>query len=69
MTGPFGLAIGFDKAVGRTTLASLSGFVASASGWFWFFALSALAAIPGLALLWWLDRKGHFEGLVRERGN
>jgi PAT family beta-lactamase induction signal transducer AmpG len=57
------------SAVGRTTLASLSGFVAAASGWFWFFALSALAAIPALALLWWLDRKGHFAALTRERGD
>jgi PAT family beta-lactamase induction signal transducer AmpG len=56
------------SAVGRTTLASLSGFLAASSGWFWFFALSALAAIPGLALLWWLDRQGHFRALVRERG-
>lgn len=56
------------SAVGRTTLASLSGFLAAASGWFWFFALSALAAIPGLALLWWLDRQGHFAALVKERG-
>ncbi|MDP2619599.1 MAG: MFS transporter [Hyphomicrobiales bacterium] len=56
------------SAVGRTTLASLSGFLAASSGWFWFFALSALAAIPGLALLWWLDRQGHFAALVKERG-
>jgi MFS transporter, PAT family, beta-lactamase induction signal transducer AmpG len=55
------------SAVGRTTLASLSGFLAAVVGWFWFFALSALAAIPGLALLLWLNRQGHFAALVRER--
>lgn len=55
------------SAVGRTTLSSLSGFVAAASGWFWFFALSALAAIPGLALLWWLDRRGHFTAVASEQ--
>lgn len=50
-------------AVGRTTLASLSGFVAETTGWFLFFALSALAALPGLALLAWLQRRGHFAGM------
>ena len=54
------------SAVGRTTLASLSGFLAASSGWF--FALSPLAALPGLALLWWLDRHGHFRALVQVRG-
>jgi len=30
-------------------------------GWVTFFAITALAAIPGLALLWWLGaRRGHF---------
>ncbi len=50
-------------AVGRTTLASLSGFVAAATGWIVFFALTALAALPGLLLLAWLQRKGHFAAL------
>ncbi len=43
-------------AVGRTILSSGSGFAAEAVGWAPFFALTALAAIPGLALLWWLGR-------------
>ena len=47
-------------AVGRTLLASGSGFAAEATGWAWFFALTALAALPGLGLLWWLQRRGRF---------
>lgn len=50
-------------AVGRTTLASGSGFVAASAGWIVFFALTALAAIPGFILLWVLQRRGHFTGL------
>jgi MFS transporter, PAT family, beta-lactamase induction signal transducer AmpG len=50
-------------AVGRTTLSSGSGFIAEAAGWIWFFAITAVAAIPSLFLLWWLQRRGHFVGL------
>jgi PAT family beta-lactamase induction signal transducer AmpG len=50
-------------AVGRTYLSSGAGFVAEATGWAWFFALSALAGLPSLVLLWWLQRSGHFDGL------
>ena len=50
-------------AVGRTYLSSGAGFVAEAAGWAWFFALSALAAMPSLALLWWLQARGHFDRL------
>lgn len=46
-------------AVGRTALSSASGFVADASGWFAFFAISAAAALPGLALLAVLQGRGH----------
>lgn len=47
-------------AVGRTVLSSVSGFVAETSGWFTFFMLSALSAVPALALLAYLQRKGLF---------
>ncbi|MDQ0316963.1 AmpG family muropeptide MFS transporter [Amorphus orientalis] len=47
-------------AVGRTVLAATAGYAAEAIGWVFFFGLTALAAIPGLALLWWLARRGHF---------
>jgi PAT family beta-lactamase induction signal transducer AmpG len=50
-------------AFGRTYLSSAAGFVAAASGWAWFFAICGLAALPGLALLWWLQTRGHFEKL------
>jgi len=50
-------------AVGRTTLASGGGFLAEAAGWPIFFTVTALSALPGIALLWWLDRRGHFAGL------
>ncbi|MEX2035240.1 MAG: MFS transporter [Xanthobacteraceae bacterium] len=51
-------------AVGRTYLSSGAGFVAQATGWGWFFAISATAALPSLILLWWLQRGGHFDKLV-----
>jgi PAT family beta-lactamase induction signal transducer AmpG len=50
-------------AVGRTYLSSGAGFIAEATGWTWFFALSAAAALPSLLLLWWLQVRGHFERL------
>jgi PAT family beta-lactamase induction signal transducer AmpG len=50
-------------AVGRTTLSSGGGFVAESTGWFWFFVISALVAIPSFILLAWLQAKGHFAEL------
>ena len=47
-------------AVGRTVLSANAGYAAEAFGWVTFFAITALAAIPGLALLWWLQVRGHF---------
>ncbi|HWK87773.1 MAG TPA: AmpG family muropeptide MFS transporter [Xanthobacteraceae bacterium] len=47
-------------AIGRTYLSAGAGYIAEASGWFWFFALCALAGLPGLILLGWLQTKGHF---------
>ena len=51
-------------AVGRTYLSSGAGFIAEATGWPAFFALSAVAALPSLAVLWWLQWRGHFETLA-----
>ena len=45
-------------AVGRTALSASAGYVAEATGWPTFFLLTAVAALPGLALLWWLGRRG-----------
>jgi PAT family beta-lactamase induction signal transducer AmpG len=44
-------------AVGRTTLASSSGWLVEELGWSWFFVASTVAAAPGLLLLLWLMRK------------
>jgi PAT family beta-lactamase induction signal transducer AmpG len=51
-------------AIGRTYLSSGAGYIAEASGWFWFFALCALAGLPGLLLLGWLQAKGHFRKIA-----
>lgn len=51
-------------AVGRTYLSAGAGYVAAATGWPLFFALSALTALPGLVLLAWLQRRGHFAALI-----
>jgi len=51
------------SAVGRTYLSASAGFIAAATGWVWFFVICALAAIPGLLLLAWLQQRGHFKEL------
>jgi len=51
-------------AFGRTYLSSGAGFIAAATGWVWFFAICAVAGLPALALLAWLQHRGHFEGLT-----
>jgi MFS transporter, PAT family, beta-lactamase induction signal transducer AmpG len=53
-------------AVGRTYLSSGAGFVAAATGWAAFFSICALAAIPGLVLLAWLQARGHFSALDKK---
>jgi MFS transporter, PAT family, beta-lactamase induction signal transducer AmpG len=54
-------------AVGRTYLSSGAGFIASAAGWAWFFVICALAGLPALALLAWLQKRRHFDGLAPAR--
>ncbi len=51
---------------GRTTLASITGFVAASVGWVWFFALCAAAAIPGLAILVILTQRGAFTEIEKK---
>ena len=53
------------SAFGRTYLSAMAGYIAEATGWVWFFAICALSALPGLALLAVLQRRGHFETLQR----
>jgi PAT family beta-lactamase induction signal transducer AmpG len=52
-------------AVGRTYLSAGAGFLAELTGWPMFFVISALTALPSLALLVWLQQRGHFLGLVK----
>ncbi len=51
-------------AFGRTYLSSGAGFIAAATGWVWFFAICALAGLPALLLLAWLQSRGHFDELA-----
>ena len=51
-------------AFGRTYLSSAAGFIATATGWPWFFAICALAGLPALALLALLQHRGHFDDLA-----
>jgi PAT family beta-lactamase induction signal transducer AmpG len=50
-------------AVGRTYLSAGAGYVAQATGWPTFFAISVVVAVPSLILLISLQRRGHFEML------
>jgi len=54
-------------SAGRTLLASGSGFMVDAMGWPLFFLATALAALPALALLTALQRRGHFAALDGDR--
>jgi MFS transporter, PAT family, beta-lactamase induction signal transducer AmpG len=51
------------SAVARTYLSSGAGYIAQATTWAWFYAICVLLAIPGLLLLAWLQRRGHFDEL------
>jgi PAT family beta-lactamase induction signal transducer AmpG len=51
-------------AVGRTYLSAGAGFVAERAGWPIFFVISALAALPSLVLLVWLQQRGHFMAIA-----
>ena len=42
----------------RDLVAATSGYMAEAVGWDWFFVLTSLMVVPGLALLWILNKKG-----------
>jgi MFS transporter, PAT family, beta-lactamase induction signal transducer AmpG len=53
------------SAVGRTYLSSGAGYIVEWTGWAWFFAICAIAGIPGLLLLAWLQARGHFEALKK----
>jgi MFS transporter, PAT family, beta-lactamase induction signal transducer AmpG len=50
-------------AVGRTYLSSGAGFLVTAVGWASFFGICAVAGVPALILLAYLQHRGHFDGL------
>ena len=50
-------------AIGRTYLSAGAGYIAQTTGWPAFFVLSVLVAVPSLALLGWLQHRGHFATL------
>jgi PAT family beta-lactamase induction signal transducer AmpG len=50
-------------ALGRNVFSLGNGYVVHATGWAWFFVICALAGLPALALLAWLQHRGHFERL------
>ena len=54
-------------AIGRTYLSSGAGFVAAATGWPLFFAISAALGLPSLLLLALLQKRGHFLKLEAPR--
>jgi PAT family beta-lactamase induction signal transducer AmpG len=54
-------------STGRTILSGGTGYVAAAVGWPAFFVFTALTALPGLALLLWLQRRAHFAELDKDR--
>jgi len=51
---------------GRTVFASGTGYIVGFIGWPAFFMATALAALPALALLAWLQKRGHFDTLIVE---
>ena len=51
-------------ALGRNVFALGTGYLAHAVGWAWFFVLCALAGLPALILLAWLQKRRHFDGLA-----
>jgi PAT family beta-lactamase induction signal transducer AmpG len=55
-------------STGRTLLSSGTGYMAAALGWSAFFVATALAALPALVLLSWLQRRRHFASLDVKRG-
>jgi len=56
------------SAFGRTYLSAGAGYVAAATGWVWFFLICAAVALPSLALLAWLQRRGHFNEFAAKNG-
>ena len=54
-------------ALGRNVFSLGTGYIEHATGWPWYFVICVLAGLPGLALLAWLQRYGHFDRLTQEK--
>jgi PAT family beta-lactamase induction signal transducer AmpG len=52
---------------GRTVLSSGAGYVVDVAGWPLFFTATVAAALPSLALMAWLQQRGHFVRLDADR--
>jgi PAT family beta-lactamase induction signal transducer AmpG len=50
-------------ALGRTVFSLGTGYLQHAVGWAVFFVICALAGLPALSLLAWLQKRRHFDGL------
>jgi len=55
-------------ALGRNVFALGTGYLAHAVGWASFFVICALCGLPALAVLAWLQKHRHFEGLAPAKG-
>jgi len=54
-------------STGRTFFASGTGYAVKALGWPAFFVACVLTALPALALIVWLQKRGHFRALEADR--
>ncbi len=54
-------------STGRTLFSSGTGFAAQTLGWPLYFVATTLIALPSLALLIWLQKRGHFRALEADR--
>jgi PAT family beta-lactamase induction signal transducer AmpG len=53
-------------AIARTFMAAPAGYLVEYVGWFDFFIISGLSAIPGLILIWILSRSSFATGIRAE---
>ncbi|MEO0412193.1 MAG: MFS transporter [Pseudomonadota bacterium] len=53
--------------IGRTFVAATGGIIATSVGWVWFFVITTVAALPGMALLYMLWQRGYTGDSVRAR--
>ncbi len=56
-------------STGRTLFSSGTGFAAQTLGWPLYFVATTLIALPSLALLMWLQKRGHFRALEADGGD